>query len=301
MQIENQGVDHPLLSEKKISLYIKREDLVHHYISGNKYRKLKYNLIEAKTKVFTKLLTFGGAYSNHIAATAYAGKQYGFDTIGVIRGDELSEKWKENPTLQLAHEHGMRFKFVSRESYRKRGSQDFIGRLKEEFGPFYLLPEGGTNALAIKGCEEILVPEDVEFDVVCCSVGTGGTIAGIINSTHSKQRVLGFSALKGDFLNEDIRKFAQKENWTLQTEYHFGGYAKLNAGLIHFINDFKEKTQIPLDSIYTGKMVYGIFDLVKKDYFLPNTKILAIHTGGLQSVEGMNIKLKKRQLPLIDI
>lgn len=301
MQIENQRVEHQYLSKKKISLYIKREDLVHPYISGNKHRKLKYNLIEAKTKAFTSLLTFGGAYSNHIAAAAYAGKQHGFSTIGVIRGDELSEKWKENPTLQLAHEHGMRFKFVSRESYRKKGTPDFIGQLKKEFGPFYLLPEGGTNALAIKGCEEILVPEDVEFDVICCSVGTGGTIAGIINSTHSKQRVIGFSALKGDFLNEDIRKFVQKENWTLQTEYHFGGYAKLNATLIHFINDFKEKTRIPLDSIYTGKMVYGILDLVKKDYFLPNTRILAIHNGGLQSIGGMNIKLKKRQLPLIDI
>ncbi|MFK5973706.1 MAG: pyridoxal-phosphate dependent enzyme [Flavobacteriaceae bacterium] len=301
MQIENQRVDYPFLSKKKISLCIKREDLVHPHISGNKYRKLKYNLIEAKTNAFTTLLTFGGAYSNHIAATAYAGKQYGFKTIGVIRGEELSEKWKENPTLQLAHEHGMQFKFVSREIYRKKESSDVIGQLKEEFGPFYLLPEGGTNALAIKGCEEILVPEDVEFDIICCSVGTGGTIAGIINSTHSKQKVLGFSALKGDFLNEDIRKFVQKENWTLQTEYHFGGYAKLNTALIHFINDFKEKTQIPLDSIYTGKMVYGILDLIKKDYFLSGTKILAIHTGGLQSVGGMNIKLKNRQLPLIDI
>lgn len=301
MQIENQGVAHPFLSEKRISLYVKREDLVHHYISGNKYRKLKYNLIEAKTKGFSTLLTFGGAYSNHIAATAYAGKEHGFSTIGVIRGDELSEKWKENSTLQLAHEHGMQFKFVSREIYRKKGLPSFISQLKEEFGLFYLLSEGGTNNLAIKGCEEILVPEDVEFDIICCSVGTGGTIAGIINSTHSKQRVLGFPALKGDFLNEDICKFVQKENWTLQTDYHFGGYAKINAELIHFINDFKKKTQIPLDSIYTGKMVYGILDMVKKDKFLPNTRILAIHTGGLQSVKGMNIKLKKRRLPLIDI
>ena len=301
MQIKNHCIELPLLTEKQISLYIKREDLVHPHISGNKYRKLKYNLIAAEKKGFHTILTFGGAYSNHIAATAYAGKQHGFNTIGVIRGEELSEKWNENPTLQLAHKHGMQFKFVSRENYRKKETPNFIRQLEEEYGAFYLLPEGGSNAMAIKGCEEILAPEDIGFDIICCSVGTGGTIAGIIRSAKDKQRVLGFPALKGDLLSEDICKFVEKENWALQTDYHFGGYAKISAELIDFINDFKKKTQVPLDSIYTGKMVYGILDMVKKDQFRPNTKVLAIHTGGLQSIKGMNIRLKEKQLPLIDI
>ncbi len=301
MQIENQVVDLPILHEKRVSLYIKREDLAHPLISGNKFRKSKYNLIEAEEKGFDTLLTFGGAFSNHIAATAYAGKKHGFKTIGIIRGEELEGKWPENPTLKLAHEHGMRFKFISRTGYRNKNSPLFKERLAKEFGRFYLLPEGGTNALAVKGCEEILTPHDSRFNVICSSVGTGGTIAGLINGSHQDQRVLGFSALKGDFFKEDIRKFAQRENWELQTDYHFGGYAKVTQELVGFINGFRTKTQIPLDPIYTGKMVFGILDLVKKNHFKAGTEILAVHTGGLQSIAGMNTILKKKNLSLIDI
>ncbi len=301
MQVENQSVHLPILHEKQVSLSIKREDLIYPHISGNKYRKLKYNLEAAKTDGFDTILTFGGAFSNHIAATAYAGKLHGLKTIGVIRGEEISQKWETNPTLKLAFEHGMLFKFISRDAYRDKNSEDFINLLKSEFGNFYLLPEGGSNALAVKGCEEILTSEDIQFDFICSSIGTGGTIAGIINASHPNQRVLGFPALKGGFLTEDIRNFTSKENWQLQTDYHFGGYAKVSAELVHFINDFKERTQIPLDPIYTGKLLYGILDLVKKDHFKPKTKILAIHTGGLQSISGMNTKLKKKKLPQITL
>lgn len=298
-QTENQEIHLPLLTDKNVSLFIKREDSIHPLVSGNKFRKLKYNLIEAKTRGFDTLLTFGGAFSNHIAATAYAGKKHGFKTIGIIRGNELSEKWNNNPTLKLAHSHGMRFNFISRHDYQTKNNPSYIKNLEAEFGPFYLLPEGGTNALAIRGCEEILSPSDTDFDVICCAVGTGGTLAGITNSLNSEQQVLGFPALKGDFLKEDIRKFTTKENWKLHNEYHFGGYAKVTAELVHFINDFRQKTGIPLDPIYTGRLIFGILDLVKRDYFSPKTTILAIHTGGLQGIAGMNENLKKKNLPLI--
>jgi 1-aminocyclopropane-1-carboxylate deaminase len=282
-----------------IKLFIKREDKIHPFISGNKYRKLKYNLIEAQNTKQHTLLSFGGAYSNHIAAVAAAGKEFGFKTIGVIRGEELSTKISENATLSYAQDCEMQFKFVSREAYRTKTSLKFINSLKTEFGDFYLIPEGGTNDLAVKGCEEILTDNDVFFDIVCCSVGTGGTISGLINASSPHQKIIGFPALKGDFLQNDISKFTTKSNWELNTDYHFGGYAKINSELVEFINKFKVEHNILLDPIYTGKMMFGLFDLIKKNHFQKGTKILAIHTGGLQGIEGMNAYLKQKTMPLI--
>jgi 1-aminocyclopropane-1-carboxylate deaminase len=284
-----------------IFLEIKREDLLHPFISGNKFRKLKYNLLQAKAENQETVLTFGGAYSNHIAAVAYAGKEQGFKTIGVIRGDELGDKIAENPTLQFAQECGMQFEFVTREAYRLKTEPDFIAKLQQKFGSFYLIPEGGTNEYAIKGCEEILIEEDAAFDFICCAVGTGGTISGIINSALPHQKVLGFPALKGDFLKDEIRKFAANENWELITDYHFGGYGKVNEELIQFINQFYKQTEVPLDPIYTGKMVFGVIDLIQKNYFPDNAKILLIHTGGLQGIQGMNVILKNKNKTLIDV
>jgi 1-aminocyclopropane-1-carboxylate deaminase len=281
-------------------LHIKREDLIHPIVSGNKFRKLKYNLIQAKAENKETLLTFGGAFSNHIAAVAFAGKEQGFKTIGIIRGNELREKILENPTLQFAQDCGMQFEFVSREEYRHKTEASFLEKLKHEFGDFYLVPEGGTNELAIKGCEEILTKEDAQFDFVCCAVGTGGTISGIINSILAHQKVLGFPALKGDFLNNEIRNFARNENWELITDYHFGGYGKVNPELIAFINQFYVDNKVPLDPIYTAKMVFGVMDLIQKNYFPENSKILLIHTGGIQGIAGMNLKLKSKKLPIID-
>ncbi|WP_291117820.1 1-aminocyclopropane-1-carboxylate deaminase/D-cysteine desulfhydrase [Flavobacterium sp. UBA6135] len=278
---------------------IKRDDLIHPFVSGNKYRKLKYNLLEAKSQKATTLLTFGGAFSNHIAAVAYAGRENGLQTIGVIRGDELENQIAQNPTLKFAHESGMQFKFISRAAYKDKESSDFLLALQEEFGSFYLLPEGGTNDLAVKGCEEILTPEDAIFDYICCAVGTGGTIAGIINSALPHQKVLGFPALKGDFLSNDIRKFANNERWELITDYHFGGYAKVTPELILFMNSFYEQTKIPLDPVYTGKMVFGVYDLIQQNYFPKDARILMIHTGGLQGVDGMNQKLAQKKWPKI--
>ncbi|OXB01563.1 1-aminocyclopropane-1-carboxylate deaminase [Flavobacterium pectinovorum] len=282
-----------------ISLTIKREDLNHPFISGNKLRKLKYNLLQAKAENKTTLLTFGGAFSNHIAAVAYAGKEQGFKTIGVIRGDELFDKIEENPTLKFAQENGMKFEFISREDYRNKSEISFIEKLKEKFGDFYLVPEGGTNELAVKGCEEILTDEDAVFNYVCCAVGTGGTISGLINSALPNQKILGFPALKGNFLIDEIRIFAQKDNWELISDYHFGGYGKINLELIEFINAFFDENKVPLDPIYTGKMFFGVIDLISKKYFPPHSKILLIHTGGLQGIEGMNLKLKQKKLPIL--
>ena len=284
-----------------VKLYLKREDKIHLTVSGNKYRKLKYNVLEAKNSGHSKLLTFGGAFSNHILATAAVGKLFDFKTIGIIRGEELQDKKLNSPTLRYAQEEGMYLKFVSRNDYRNKTTPEFIEELEQEFGIFYLIPEGGTNVLAVKGCEEILEEMDQEFDFICCSVGTGGTISGIINCSQPSQQVLGFPALKASFLGEDISKFVSKSNWKLITDYHFGGYAKINTELVTFINRFKKEQHILLDPVYTGKMMFGIFDLINKGYFPKGSRILAIHTGGLQGIAGMNQKLKQKHLPIIDI
>ncbi len=284
-----------------ISVSIRREDLMHPFISGNKLRKLKYNLVQAKAENHDTLLTFGGAFSNHIAATAYAGREYGFKTIGIIRGDELERKIEENPTLRFAQECGMQFKFVTREIYRHKTEAYFIENLRCEFGNFYCVPEGGTNDLAVQGCAEILSQKDSEYDFVCCAVGTGGTISGLINSSLPHQKILGFPALKGEFLNDEICKFVQNKNWELITDYHFGGYGKVNPELIDFINQFYLENQIPLDPIYTGKMVFGVMDLISTNYFPEHSKILLIHTGGIQGIAGMNIKLRNKHLLTINI
>lgn len=288
------------LENTDYTLFIKREDLLHPDISGNKFRKLYYNLQKAKEDNYSTLLTFGGAFSNHILAVAAAGKENCMKTIGVIRGEELRDKVSSNPTLNKASEFGMVFDFVSREDYRKKNEEVFLQRLKEQFGDFYLLPEGGTNKLAVRGCEEILEETDADFDFICCAVGTGGTISGIINSSKVSQQVLGFPALKGDFLNEDICKFVTQSNWQLVNDYNFGGYAKVTNELIEFINNFYQKFQVPLDPIYTGKMAFGVLDLIEKKKFPKGSKILMIHTGGLQGIAGMNVLLKqKNQIEII--
>ena len=298
MESTNQKIS---LENTNVSLYIKREDLLHPYVSGNKFRKLKYNLKQAKSENKKTLLTFGGAFSNHILAVAAAGKEQGFKTIGIIRGEELKDKIAENPTLKKAQDLGMVFEFVDREIFREKSSSKFIQQLVEKFEDFYLIPEGGTNELAVKGCEEILTVTDEKFDYICCAVGTGGTISGLINCSKKSQQVLGFPALKGDFLREDICKFVSKSNWDLIADYHFGGYAKVSEELILFINDFYQKYKVPLDPIYTGKMLFGVMDLINKNYFPENSKILVIHTGGLQGITGMNNLLKQKNQLQISI
>lgn len=303
---ENQQIHLPVLKEKNVELWIKREDLIHEFVSGNKFRKLKYNGKEAKKQGKSILLTFGGAYSNHIVATAVAGKMLGLKTIGVIRGDELKDNLnnvlQKNNSLRIAHQNGMMFEFITRADYRKKTTQAFIKTLQDTFGDFYLVPEGGTNSLAVKGCEEILTPNDKYFNYICTAVGTGGTIAGLINTAQKQQQVIGFPALKGNFLTSDIENIITgNKNWHLDNEYHFGGYAKYNQELIRFINNFKKQTSIPLDPIYTGKMMFGILDSIKRGKIRTNSKVVAIHTGGLQGIDGINKKQRSKNLVEIEI
>lgn len=296
---QNQRIE--IIFPNGIELYIKRDDLLHPVISGNKFRKLKYNLQQARFLGYTKLLTFGGAFSNHIIAVAGAGLSLGFETFGVIRGEELIAKINENPSLKCAQQNGMKFHFVDRTTYRDKSDKKFMESLYDLYGDFYLIPEGGTNELAVKGCEEILTTTDKStFDYVCTAVGTGGTIAGIVNSSTEKQQIIGFSSLKGDFLSDVIRNFVQKKNWNVNCDYHFGGYGKMTDELIGFLNAFYKQTNVPLDPVYTGKMMYGILDLIQKDYFPPKSKILAIHTGGLQGISGMNDLLRKKNKETIN-
>lgn len=298
MEVVNQKI--PLEFPNGIELYIKREDLVHPIISGNKFRKLKYNLQEAKRLGCKKLLTFGGAFSNHIVAVAGAGAEFGFETIGIIRGEELQDKIQENPSLLKAQQFGMQFNFVDRNQYRDKMDPNFLALLTARYGSFYLIPEGGTNELAIRGCEEILTAADkIAFSHICCAVGTAGTLSGIINAANANQQIIGFSSLKGSFLSEVICNFAQQKNWSVIESYHFGGYGKVTDELIRFMNAFYDKYQVPLDPIYTGKMMFGILDLIQQNYFPPHSKIVAIHTGGLQGIAGMNQRLQAKNKEII--
>jgi len=265
-----------------VQLTIKRLDLIHPQISGNKFFKLKYNLLAAQQQGFSQVLTFGGAFSNHIAATAFAAQHFGFQSIGMIRGEELASQ-QFNPTLQAAHDLGMQLNFVSRSEYRLRHQAEYLQQLQQQYPQAFIIPEGGSNALAIQGTQEILSPDDLEnYDVICCAVGTGGTLAGIIESSSEQQHVLGFSALKGDFLKHDIQQWTDKSNWSLTDAYCCGGYAKITPKLLQFMQQFEQQHHIPLEQVYTAKMMMGLLDLIQYHHFPAHTRILAIHTGGLQ-------------------
>ena len=287
--VETVPLLHPIFEEKKLEVSMLRLDQVHSTVSGNKFFKLKYNLEEAKNQGKSTLLTFGGAFSNHIHATASAAHVLGLKSIGVIRGEEVDQN---NPTLASARANGMQFSFVSREEYRKKDTEGFIIKLKNTFGDFYLIPEGGTNSLAIKGTSEILTENHQEHTHICTSIGTGGTFAGIASSLLPEQTLVGFSSLKGEFIREEIQQLLFKNaiqplgKLEINTNYHFGGYAKWTVELIDFIDWFWKEFGIPLDPIYTGKMVAGFFNLVQKDQFARGSKILLIHTGGLQGNAG---------------
>ncbi len=292
------GVDlnkflHPLedvaFKDKDLQVFILRLDELHPEISGNKWFKLKYNLESAKADGYKTILTFGGAYSNHIAATAAAGKLFGFNTIGIIRGEEE----KNNSTLEKARADGMNLFFVSRDDYKKKNETEFISQLEKKFGKFHLIPEGGANEWGVKGCTEILSELKTDFDYVCCACGTGTTLAGLTLSLKKDQQALGFSALKGgDFLEEEVKKAAGKNELSANiiSDYHFGGYAKIKPELISFMKMFEDKFRISLDNIYTGKMMFGIYDLIGKNYFPQNKTLLVIHSGGLQGNTGFENK-----------
>lgn len=277
-----------IFEQSGVRLLIKREDQNHPFVSGNKWWKLKYNLEEAINNRHTTLLTFGGAFSNHIYATAAAAHELGLKSIGIIRGEETLPL---NPTLSFAKARGMQLHYVSREAYRNKTESSFMEQLHNLFGDFYLIPEGGTNELAVKGCAEFAkqLSNEVDFDYLGLPVGTGGTIAGIIEGLDESKKIIGFPVLKGaTFLEDEIRKYTSKTNWQLVFDYHFGGYAKVTQELKEFMDQFEKEFNISLDPIYTAKIMFGVMDLIKKKFFEAGSTILAIHTGGLQGRADFN-------------
>ncbi|RNI30255.1 1-aminocyclopropane-1-carboxylate deaminase/D-cysteine desulfhydrase [Rufibacter immobilis] len=290
MSVFLQPLSDPVLTQKGVEVAVLREDLLHPSIPGNKWRKLKYNIRAAQEQQAQTLITFGGAFSNHIAAVAAAGQEYGFATLGYIRGEEILPL---NPTLQYATGCGMELRYLNRTQYRLRNDLQFRAEIEKAAPKPYLLPEGGTNLLAVKGCTEIVYELTQPWDVLCVAAGTGGTLAGIVAGAKGKGSILGFPALKGgEFLQPEVAQLVQAytgqayQNWELQTGYHFGGYAKHTPELLTFIQDFHATQGILLDPVYTGKMLYGVFDLIMQDYFTRGTKLVAVHTGGQQGWAG---------------
>ena len=276
-----------------VRIFIKREDLIHPKISGNKFWKLFFNVnqyLESKPEN-PLLITFGGAYSNHIASVSAFGKEFGIATIGVIRGNELENNWQENPTLSEASKNGMQFHFVSREDYQNKE------KLTEEFSYQYpdslIIPEGGSNDSAVEGVQYMLGNDTKDFDYLCSAVGTGGTMAGISRFAEAHQKVIGIKVVRDDSLEKTILRWSGKENFQLINADE-NRYGKISDENVRFINWFYKEYQIPLDPIYTGKMMQTIFESAEKGFFPKGAKILAFHTGGLQGVKGANLLLKSK-------
>lgn len=286
--------------EKNIKLFIKREDLIHPNISGNKFWKLFYNIQRYQRQEPKKpfIITFGGAFSNHIAAVSALGKDEGIKTLGIIRGDELQDRWQDNPTLAFAHSNGMAFRFVTRAGYRNKES--LTENLHKEFPDASIIPEGGTNILAVKGIQHMLNEGTKSFDYLCTAVGTGGTVAGISKFAEAHQQVLGFKAVNDPTLEDEVFKLSERKNFKL-IEAHDGSYGKITDENVRFINNFLEYYGIQLEPMYTGKMMRNIFRLIEDDFFPENARILAFHTGGLQGIPGANRMLEEQNRPLIKL
>jgi 1-aminocyclopropane-1-carboxylate deaminase len=275
-------------SEKGLEVFIKRDDLIHPVISGNKWRKLKYLLQQAKTEDKMHLITFGGAYSNHLLATAAAAAKFGFESTGFVRGDQVN-----NDMLFLCRLHGMHLIFTDRTSYRNK--QELFDHHFADDSRAFFIDEGGASALAAKGCSELISELTSTYDHLFCACGTGATAAGIINglTEHGlSTQFHGIPVLKnGEFLRKDIGRFLEKPMaYHLHTDYHFGGYGKVKPELIEFVKQFVASTGILIEPVYTGKMLYALYDLAAKDHFNPGSKILAIHTGGIWGLLGMRDK-----------
>ena len=290
----------PILETSDIKISMKREDLIHPQISGNKYWKLFHNVNTYlhNNKVLPFIITFGGAYSNHIAAVSAFGQLFNIPTLGIIRGEELLDTWKENPTLKLAHENGMSFRFVSREVYRDKNS--YTRLLEEEFPNALVIPEGGTNSLAVEGVRMMLNEHTKDFDYLCTAVGTGGTVSGLSKYAEEDQRVLGLNVVRDKSLSSTVFELSQKNN-VIWEDASFGGYGKIKEDIVQFINAFKIEHNILLDPVYTGKMMCKVLQLAQENYFPKGANILCFHTGGLQGIAGANIMLQTKNKPRIEV
>jgi 1-aminocyclopropane-1-carboxylate deaminase len=268
------------LSRRGVSLLLKRDDLIHPDLPGNKWRKLAPNLAAARDSGHDRILTFGGAYSNHLAATAAAGYYFGFETIGVVRGEEHLPL---NEVLASAERFGMRLVYMDRATYREKHTASVFGHLREVFGDCYVLPEGGSNGLAVQGCSSLPGEISEPFDVVAVAVGTGGTLAGVAGGLGAGQRAVGVAVLKGgDFLRDDVAEYQASAfgrvsgNWGIETEFHFGGYAKRTGELDAFVEEFEERHSVRLSWVYEGKMMFGLYALVERGVFPEGTRIVAV-------------------------
>lgn len=292
-----ESITHPIAQQYGLTWLLKRDDQVHPQLSGNKFRKLRDNLRQAEEKGCSQLVTFGGAYSNHIAAVAAAGSIFGFSTVGFIRGEAQTPL---NPTLQAAATNGMELRYLDRSTYRKRNEPAFQAQLLKDHPKAYLIPEGGTNAYALPGCAVIIEELKSQLgtlpDFITLPCGTGGTLAGVVSglSASDPTIVLGFPVLKGAFMTETIQQHLSQWSpqssgeWKILEGYHFGGYARHTPELVEFINAFKTSYGVPLDPIYTSKHFWGVLDKMGKGYFPEGTTIVSIHTGGLQGIAGFN-------------
>lgn len=281
----------PLFIEKKVQVFMKRDDLIHPFISGNKWRKLKYILQKAEQEKKDHLITFGGTWSNHLLATACAAAKFGFKSTGIVRGEKVS-----NTLLTFCKLFGMDLKFTDRESYRDKKA--LFSRFSSGDQNTLFIDEGGTGIEAVKGCSELVEELDMDYDHIFCACGTGTTAAGILNGLSQNNSKTSFHAVpvlkNGEFLREDIRQYLTKNiDFQLHTDYHFGGYAKTTQELIRFIKDFPASTGIMIDPVYTGKLLYAVYDLIRKDLFEEGSTILVIHTGGLFGLLGMLEALDK--------
>ena len=275
-------------NSNNIKLFIKREDLIHDIVSGNKWRKLNYNFKYIKEKKIKKILSFGGAYSNHLHALSWLAKKNNIKSFGLVRGCKLSI---ENPTLSFCKKNKMDLFFLNRSTYRnnKYNNPIFKKIIKSEENVF-VIPEGGFNEFGIKGCEEIMNEVNEHYDIICCSIGSGCTAVGIIKSLKFDQSFLGFSSFKNNFqIKNIISEKVKTMNWEINSEYNFGGFGQVNDELKKFIKDFKNTYAIMLDPIYTSKLFFGLFDMISKNKFPKDSRILALHTGGLQGIQGVNI------------
>jgi len=276
-------VRHSLLLAKNISLQLLREDLNHPLVGGNKWRKLKYNLVEAEK--IGSVVSLGGVYSNHLYALSALCKAHNLKCVALVRENDI----QTNPTLDFIRDQGTEIRFIDRTTFRKyRQDSELVESI---FPKHYFIPEGGSNHLALKGCEEIgpLIPEGI--DVVTAPVGTGHTVAGIINSVSESVEVIGFPAVKENYLNESIRNLlsdAEGRNWRLERGYHLGGIGEYHTEYIGFLNQFYLETKVRLDPIYNGKMLYGLFQMISNNTFAEGINIVAVVTGGQQGIEGFN-------------
>lgn len=290
-----QVLTHPLLTAKSITLSVKRDDLLHPDISGNKWRKLKHNLLYAEANNKDHLLSFGGAFSNHIHALAAACNHFKFKSTGIIRGEN---HYAANPTLSQVQQWGMQLQFVDRKTYRLKEQTEYLDTLQSQFPNAYIIPEGGSNNLAILGVEEVvteLMQQSTQpIDHLFTATGSAGTLSGLMSGvlkhSHTTQ-VHGIAVLKNaHYLEQSVVDFvaqAEQLNWHLHTNFHEGGYGKISPPLADFCRGFTQHTSIPIEPIYTGKMFYAIWRLIEQDYFSAGSHIVALHTGGLQGLAGL--------------